>query len=100
MRASRGFAALAIALFALASAGPAGAVSLVPVCADGCFGVDIELDVTLTSVQLTMHFQNYVGTSSFHPDLEAVACKLNTNDDVTWDPVPGNPFASFTDVRA
>ena len=54
MRASRIFAA--IALFALAAAAPASAVTLAPACTGGCFGVDIEIDVTLTSVQLTMDF--------------------------------------------
>lgn len=80
--------ALAVALFGLLSAGSASAITLVPECTGGCFGVDIELNVTLTSVQLTMDFEDYVGTPSFppgHPDLEAIAFKLYTNDDVEWE---------------
>jgi hypothetical protein len=102
MPASRIVAALAVALFALASAAPASAVTLAPACAGDCFGVDIEMDVTLTSVQLTMDFEDYVGTASFppgHPDLQAIAFKLYTNDDVDWTFVSGyldsNPFSSF-----
>ena len=102
MRVSQTCAALAVALFALASAAPASAVTLAPACAGNCFGVDIELDVTLTSVQLTMDFEGYVGTATFppgHSDLEGIAFKLYTNDDVHWTFVSGDldsaPFASF-----
>jgi hypothetical protein len=96
MPASRIFAALAVALFALASAGPASALSLTPAnCPGDCYGVDIELDVTLTSVQLMMDFQNYVGTVPAHDDLEAIAFKLYTTE-VVWTPAPGNPFDDFT----
>jgi hypothetical protein len=96
MRKFRILVVLAIGLFALASAAPARAVTLTPVCAGGCFDVAIEIDATLNSVQLTMDFGGYVGTASNHPDLEAVAFKLYTNDDVVWTPAAGNPFASYT----
>lgn len=102
MPASRILAALAVSLFALASGAPAQALTLTPVCADGCFGVDISVDVTLTDVQLTMDFEDYVGTDTFppgHAELEAVAFKLFTNDDVNWTFVSGSldsdPFTSF-----
>jgi hypothetical protein len=94
-----------IAFFALAAATPASALTLTPACAGGCFGVDIELDVTLTSVQLTMDFEDYVGAATSppgHSDLEAIAFKLYTNDDVVWtfdsgdlDSAPFTGFNSF-----
>ena len=102
MAVSRTTVALAIALFASASAGPAIALTMVPGCADGCFGVDIVVDATLTSVQVSMDFENYAGTATFppgHSDLEAIAFKLYTNDDVNWTFVSGtldsDPFTSF-----
>jgi len=100
MRASRIFAA--IALFALASAAPAGALTLAPACAGDCFGANIEADVTLTRVRLTMDFENYVGRGTLpprHPVPEGIAFKLYTNDDVVWtfdsSGVHSNPFTSF-----
>lgn len=106
MRASRALSVLPVVLFALASTRPAGAITLVPACAGDCFGVDIEVDVTLTSVQLTMDFEHYVGTATFppgHSDLEAIAFKLYTNDDVSWTFVSGtldsDPFADFDSLQ-
>jgi hypothetical protein len=88
----RAWAAVAVALFALASAGPARALSLFPECAGDCYGLDsddIRVDVTLNSVQLTMNFQTYGGSDTNppgHPNLEGIAFKLFTNDDVNWNP--------------
>jgi hypothetical protein len=70
-----------------------------------CFGVDIEVDVTLTSVQLVMDFENYVGETTFppgHKDLEAIAFKVFTNDDVIWTFASGSldsdPFTTSFDT--
>jgi hypothetical protein len=102
MSTSRIISVLAFALFASVAGAPANALTLTPACEGDCFGVDIEVEVTLTSVQLTMDFEDYVGTETFppgHPELEAIAFKLFTNDDVNWEFVSGSldsdPFTGF-----
>jgi hypothetical protein len=103
MAAPRTFAALAVALFALVSAKPASALSLYPACTGDCFGVDITVNVSLTNLQIIMDFENYVGTSGFppgHPNLEAFALKIFTNDAVTYSFVSGdldgNSYTNYT----